>query len=335
MKIPAPLRVVGSILKSTVVEWYDDDASRLAASLAFYTTLSLAPLLLVAISIAGIVFGDEAARGHVSTEVGGLVGATGAEAIETILANAQDTSQGVFAAVVGAVVLLFGASGVFAELQAAMDKIWEVKPKDGRGVWGVVRDRFTSFTMVLGVGFLLLVSLIVSAVMTAMTSRLNVALGAVALGAQILHIVVSLAMTTVIFALIFKVVPDAKIRWRDVWVGALATSVFFTVGKLLIGLYLGHSTVASTYGAAGSVVVILVWVYYSAQLLFFGAELTQVLTRRWGRVIEPADGAISIRQEPSLVPPAPGAPPAEPTPPGPIAGPPGRPSPRSSAPPRA
>jgi membrane protein len=330
MKIPAPLRVVGSILKSTVVEWYDDDASRLAASLAFYTTLSLAPLLLVAISIAGIVFGQDAARGHVSTEVGGLVGATGAEAIETILANAQDTSQGVFAAVVGAVVLLFGASGVFAELQAAMDKIWEVKPRDGRGVWGVVRDRFTSFTMVVGVGFLLLVSLVVSAVMTAMTSRLNVALGAVALGAQILHIVVSLAMTTVIFALIFKVVPDAKIRWRDVWVGALATSVFFTVGKLLIGLYLGHSTVASTYGAAGSVVVILVWVYYSAQLLFFGAELTQVLTTRFGREIEPSDNAISLRNAP----PAPGpAGTGAKTPQAPAPGAPDRPAPRSPAPP--
>jgi membrane protein len=334
MKIPSPLRELWSILKATVVEWYDDDASRLAASLAFYTTLSLAPLLLVSIAIAGLVFGEDVARGHVSTEVGGLVGERGAEAIATILENAKDTSQGVVAALVGAVVLLFGASGVFAELQAAMDHIWEVKPKEGRGVWGVVRDRFTSFTMVVGVGFLLLVSLVVSALMSAMTSRLNVALGAVALVAQIIHIVVSLGMTTVIFGLIFKVVPDAKIRWRDVWIGAFATSIFFTIGKLLISLYLGRSTVASTYGAAGSVIVILVWVYYSAQLLFFGAELTQVLTRRWGRVIEPADGAISIREEPSLVPRSPRRPPASLTPPGPIAGPPEQPPPRASAPPR-
>jgi membrane protein len=335
MKIPSAIRELWSILKSTVEEWYDDDASRLAASLAFYTTLSLAPLLLVSIAIAGLVFGEDVARGHVSTEVGGLVGERGAEAIATILENAKDTSQGVIAALVGAVVLLFGASGVFAELQAAMDIIWEVKPKEGRGVWGVVRDRFTSFTMVVGVGFLLLVSLVVSALMSAMTSRLNVALGAVALVAQIIHIVVSLGMTTVIFGLIFKVVPDAKIRWRDVWIGALATSIFFTVGKLLISLYLGRSTVASTYGAAGSVIVILVWVYYSAQLLFFGAELTQVLTRRWGRVIEPADGAISTREEPSLVPRAPRTPPASLTPPGPIAAPLEQPSPRGSAPPRA
>jgi membrane protein len=321
MKIPSLLRETWSVLKCTVIEWYDDDASRLAASLAFYTTLSLAPLLLVSIAIAGIIFGEDVARGHVSTEAGGLVGERGAEAIATILENAQDTSQGVVAAI----------SGVFAELQTAMDAIWEVKPKEGRGVWGVVRDRFSSFTMVVGVGFLLLVSLVVSALMTAMTSRLNTALGAVALVAQILHIVVSLGMTTVIFALIFKVIPDAKIRWRDVWIGAFVTSLLFTIGKVLIGLYLGRSTVASSYGAAGSVVVILVWVYYSAQLLFFGAELTQVLTRRWGRRIEPSDGAVSIREEPRLVPAA--TPPVEVTPTGPIAGPLDRRSPRGSAPP--
>lgn len=332
MKIPSLLRETWSVLKSTVMEWYDDDASRLAASLAFYTTLSLAPLLLVSIAIAGLIFGEDVARGHVSTEAGGLLGERGAEAIATILENAKDTSQGVVAAIIGAVVLLFGASGVFAELQTAMDAIWEVKPKEGRGVWGVVRDRFSSFTMVVGVGFLLLVSLVVSALMTAMTSRLNTALGAVALVAQVLHIVVSLGMTTVIFALVFKVIPDAKIRWRDVWIGAFVTAVLFTIGKVLIGLYLGRSTVASSYGAAGSVVVILVWVYYSAQLLFFGAELTQVLTRRWGRRIEPSDGAISIREEPRLVPPA-AAPPVEVTPTGSIAGSPGRPSPRGSAPP--
>jgi membrane protein len=283
MKIPSLLRETWSVLKCTVIEWYDDDASRLAASLAFYTTLSLAPLLLVSIAIAGIIFGEDVARGHVSTEAGGLVGERGAEAIATILENAQDTSQGVVAAIIGAVVLLFGASGVFAELQ------------------------------------------------TAMTSRLNTALGAVALVAQILHIVVSLGMTTVIFALIFKVIPDAKIRWRDVWIGAFVTSLLFTIGKVLIGLYLGRSTVASSYGAAGSVVVILVWVYYSAQLLFFGAELTQVLTRRWGRRIEPSDGAVSIREEPRLVPAA--TPPVEVTPAGPIAGPLDRRSPRGSAPP--
>jgi membrane protein len=332
MKIPSPLRETWSVLKSTVIEWYDDDASRLAASLAFYTTLSLAPLLLVSIAIAGIIFGEDVARGHVSTEAGGLVGERGAEAIATILENAQDTSQGVVAAIIGAVVLLFGASGVFAELQTAMDAIWEVKPREGRGVWGVIRDRFSSFTMVVGVGFLLLVSLVVSALMTAMTSRLNTALGAVALVAQVLHIVVSLGMTTFIFALIFKVIPDAKIRWRDVWIGAFVTSLLFTIGKVLIGLYLGRSTVASSYGAAGSVVVILVWVYYSAQLLFFGAELTQVLARRWGRYIEPSDGAISIREEPTLVPAA-ATPPVEVTPAGPIAGPLDRRSPRGSAPP--
>jgi membrane protein len=294
MKIRQTARNAWSILTATVNEWFEDQALRLAASLAFYTVLSLAPLILITIAIAGIFLGEEAARGHLSTEISGLIGVAGAEALESILQHAQSSSQGVPAALFGAVVLLFGASGVFIELQETMNSIWEVAPRPGRGWRGLLRDRFVSFSMVVGVGFLLLVSLVVSAVMTAMASRLNDALGNTAYVAQFFHIVISLGITTGIFALIFKMVPDVEIGWRDVWLGAAVTAVLFSVGKLLIGLYIGSTSVASTYGAAGSVVVILIWVYYSAQVLFFGAELTQVWTRRLGRPIRPRKNPVPM-----------------------------------------
>jgi len=296
MTVPPQLRAIGAVLRATVVDWLDDDAPRLAASLAFYTTLSLAPLLLLCIAIAGLAVGEDVARGHVSTEAGNLLGEKGAEAVATVLTNAQDTAQGIVATVVSIVVLLFGASGVFGELQTAMDIVWEVKPKEGRGVWGLLRDRFVSFTMVVGVAFLLLVSLVISAMLASVTSRLDGAFESVPVVVSIVNVVVSLAVTTGLFALVFKVIPDADVRWRDVWGGALATAVFFMIGKELIGLYIGHSSVASSFGAAGSVVVVLVWVYYSAQLLFFGAELTQVLARRRGRHFEPSANAVSTAE---------------------------------------
>ena len=311
MKVHRAVTNVWSVLRATVDEWFDDKASRLAASLAFYTVLSLAPLILIVLAIAGVFLGEEAARGHLSTEISDLGGPTGAAAIEAILENAQDKSSGIGAAVLGTAILLFGASGVFGELQEAMDSIWEVAPAPGRGVWGVIRDRFTSFTMVVGVGFLLLVSLVVSAVMTAMASRMNAALGNTAIVAQVFHVLISFGMTTGIFALIFRVVPDAEIQWRDVWFGAAVTAALFSVGKFLIGLYLGSSSVASAYGAAGSVVVVLVWVYYSAQVLFFGAELTQVWATRFGRRIQPRKGAVYMpRPVPGVTTVDPGCPPS-------------------------
>jgi membrane protein len=296
MTLPACLRAVGAVLRDTAVDWFDDDAPRLAASLSFYTALSLAPLLLLCISIAGLAVGEDVARGHVSTEAGGLLGEKGAEAVATVLANATDTSQGVLATMVSVVVLLFGASGVFGELQTAMNIVWEVKRKDGGSVWGLVRERFVSFAMVGSVAFLLLVSLVISAVLTAVTNRLDAAFESVPTMLRVFNILVSLAVTTGLFALVFKVVPDAEIRWRDVWGGALATAIFFMVGKELIGVYLGHSTVASSFGAAGSVVVVLVWVYYSTQLVFLGAELTQVLARRRGHSFAPSPNAVSTAE---------------------------------------
>lgn len=270
---------------------------RLAAALAFYTLLSLAPMLVLAVSVAGLAFGEEAARGEILGQLQTMIGLEGAAAVQSVLAHAQAPESGIVGTVVGGGVLLFGASGVFGELQDSLNVIWEVQPKPGRGIKGFLRDRFFSFTLVLGVAFLLLVSLVISAALAAIgavfSSRLP---GGEALW-QVINVLVSLATVTALFALIFKIVPDVSIHWRDVWIGAFVTAVLFTLGKLAIGLYLGRSSVASPYGAAGSVVVLVVWVYYSAQILFFGAEFTQVYARRFGSRIVPTKNAAPITAE--------------------------------------
>ena len=285
-----------SLLKETISDWSDDSAARLAAALAYYTLLSIAPMVVLAVAIAGLAFGDEAARGQISQQIGAVVGGQAAEAVEAIARNARAPDTGVLSSVLGVIVLLFGASGVFGELQSSLDTIWEVQPKPGRGILGVIKDRFFSFTMVLGVAFLLLVSLVLSTALSALGRYLSGALPGGAMLWTALNFVLSLGLITLLFALIFKVVPDAEIRWRDVWVGALVTAALFTVGKLLIGLYLGRSTFASSYGAAGSVVALVVWVYYSSQIVFLGAEFTQVYARRFGSRIKPSDNAVPAEQ---------------------------------------
>ena len=282
------------IVKTTFADWNADKAPRLGAALAYYTALSLAPLLLVIIGIAGLVFGDEAARGQIVGQLQGLIGTDGANAIEEVLAHARTPSAGVIASVVGVVTLLVGASGVFGQLQDALNTVWEVEPKPGRGIVGLVRDRFLSLTMVLGTGFLLLVSLVITAGVAAAGETLRGFSPALEAVAHVVVAIVSFVVVTVLFALIFKFLPDAEIRWRDVWVGALATGLLFVVGKFGIGLYLGHASIGSAYGAAGSFVVVLVWVYYSAQILLFGAELTQVFAKRRGGEIRPAPDAVRI-----------------------------------------
>lgn len=292
------IRAIGTILSETASDWMDDKAMRLAAALAFYTLLSIAPLLILAVSVAGLVFGDEAARGGIAQELQGVLGSEAAKAVETLLANASTPSSGVIGTIVGIAVLLFGASGVFGELQDALNTIWEVKPKPGRGVRGFIRDRFFSFTMVLGVAFLLLVSLVLSAVLGALGGYFSSHLPGGEVLWQVVNFVISFVAIAALFALIFKYVPDVKIGWHDVWIGAAATALLFTLGKLAIGLYLGRSSIASPFGAAGSVVVLVVWVYYSAQILFFGAELTQVCARRFGSRVVPADNAVAVADLP-------------------------------------
>jgi membrane protein len=288
-----------TILKQSGKNWLGDNATRLAAALAFYTILSIAPLFLIAIAIAGAVFGEEAATGALTDQLRGLLGDAGAEVARTTVQNADRPSAGVVATVVGVVALLFGASGVFGELQGSLNTVWDVKPKPGRGVWGVVRDRFLSFGMVLVVGFLLLISLVISTLLAAIGDHLTGLAPGVPVLMQVANFIISFLFVTGLFALIFKFLPDAKVAWRDVWFGAAVTAVLFTVGKYAIGMYLGKAGVVTPFGAAGSLVAFVVWVYYSGLIVFFGAELTQATAEFAGRRIEPTANAIPADKEES------------------------------------
>jgi membrane protein len=295
--VRAQAKSVFELIKEAGSDWLDDKAPRLAASLALYTLMSLAPLLILAVSVAGFMFGDDAARGQIADQLSGVLGEKGALAVQAILANAKAPSSGVFGTVIGLALALFGASGVFGELQGTLNAIWDVDSRPGRGLWGFVRDRFFSFTLVLGVAFLLLVSLVLSAALAAIGTYFSHALPGGAAVWQVLNYLISFGVTALLFAMIYKAVPDVTIQWRDVWVGAIATAVLFTLGKLAIALYVGRSTVASPFGAAGSVVALVVWVYYSAQILFFGAELTQVYARHHGSRIEPTKNAVRVQRK--------------------------------------
>ena len=286
-----------SLLKQTASEWMEDDAPSLGAALAYYTVFSLAPLMTIAIAIAGFFFGKEAAQGQIFDELRGLLGEEGGKAVQEMVqsANAQPTA-GVVATVISVIMLLFGASGVFGQLQASLNAIWGVKAKPGRGVLGLIKDRLLSFGFTLVVGFLLLVSLLLTAGMALMADWIGGLMPGSEALAYILNIVLSLSMITLLFATIFKFLPDAKIAWHDVWIGAFLTALLFTIGKFALGIYLGKSGVASSYGAAGSLIVLLLWVYYSSQILFFGAEFTQVYANRFGSRVAPADNAVPVQQ---------------------------------------
>lgn len=290
------LKVAWWLLKETVTQWSDDQAARQAASLALYTLLSIAPMLVIAIAIAGAVFGEEAARGQISQQVGALVGAEAGNAIQALVANARAPSEGIVSTVIGLAVLLFGASGVFGELQAALNHIWEVKPKPGRGIKGFIHDRFFSFTMVMGVAFLLLVSLVVSAALATLGEHYKDLVPFPGLW-QVLNITVALGVSTVLFGLIFKLVPDAQTAWKDVLIGGFVTALLFSVGKIALAWYVGRSATTSPFGAAGSLVALIVWVYYSAQILFVGAEFTQVYASRLGSRIEPKPNAVRVHEQ--------------------------------------
>jgi len=278
-------------------EWSNDKASRLAAALSYYAAISLAPLLILLIGIAGLVFGREAAAHQIASQIQGLVGQESAQVIQDIITQANKPSTGIISTIIGTVVLLFGASGVFGALQDGLNTIWEVAPKPGRGFFGIIKDRFLSLAMVVGVGFLLLVSLVISAGLAAFGKYVGGVLPLHWLVLAIINALVSFLVIAVLFALIFKVLPDVEIGWNDVWIGASITSLLFTIGKFAIGLYLGRASVGSAYGAAGSLVVILIWIYYSSQILFFGAELTQVYANELGSRIRPARGAVPVTNE--------------------------------------
>lgn len=285
------------LLRQTFRDWSEDKAPQLGAALAFYTALSIAPLLVILLGVAAFFFGAEAASGRILDEMRSMVGEDGAEALAEMIASADRPTEGTLATVLSVITLLFGASGVFGQLQSAMNTIWEVEPKPGRGLWGLIRDRFLSLTMVLGSAFLLLTSMIVSAALAAMGTLLDRLPDSLHWAAQGIHVGASLAVLTLMFAMMFKFLPDVKIGWRDVMLGAAVTAVLFTVGKFAIGMYLGHSAMASSYGVAGSFVVLLVWVYYSAQIFFFGAELTQAYANGFGSKIVPSENAEPVTEE--------------------------------------
>jgi membrane protein len=285
------------LLRQTFTEWNEDKVPRLGAALAFYTALSIAPLLVLLLRVAAIFFGDEAARGEIETQFHSLIGQEGASAVQEMLENASKPQSGIVATVLSIATLLFGASGVFGQLQDSLNTIWEVAPKPGRGILGFLRDRFLSMAMVMGVAFLLVVSLVVSTGLAALggyTLQLPESLKIVS---WVVNLVVSLAVFTGVFAMMFKFLPDVKIAWKDVWLGAFITAILFAIGKFAIGLYLGQSALASSYGVAGSLIVLLVWVYYSAQIMFFGAEFTQVYANRYGQRIRPSENAQPVTEE--------------------------------------
>jgi membrane protein len=272
---------VWSLLSTTFGDWYEDRAQRMGAALAYYTIFALTPGLVIVMALAGYLLGP-GAESRIMEQIHELIGAQGAKAVEATVLSARTTSPGTAGIAAALLTLVFGLWGVFGELQDGLNTIWGVTPKPGRRLVDMVKARFWSFTLVVGIGFLLLVSLIVSAWLAALGTYVSYLLPAPAWALETLNFLISLAVITGAFAVIFKLLPDVKIAWRDVWLGAAATSLFFTAGKVLIGLYLGKSAVASAYGAAGSLVVIVVWVYYSAQILLFGAEFTKVWTKRRG-----------------------------------------------------
>jgi membrane protein len=273
----------------------------LGAALAYYTILSMAPLIVVVIAVIGLAFGEQAARGQILNQIEGMVGHEGAQAIQTVVANANQPKSGIVATLLGLITLFLGASGVFVELRDSLNKIWEVPPRPGAGIWATVRERFLSFGMVLAIGFLLLVSLVLSAAIAAASTFLN---GLMPIPGWVLHAVnsaLSLVVFTGMFAMIYRFLPDTTITWRDTFLGAAFTAILFTVGKLAIGLYLGNAGISSTYGAAGSLVVVLVWVYYSAQVFFFGAEFTHVYAIREGSHAADVHGGDAVVTVPASV----------------------------------
>ena len=286
--MPVTIKSIWGLLKTSGSEWSKDKSPRLGAALSYYTIFAMPPLFMIAIFIASLVFDATSVRTQMFSEVGGLIGKKSAEAIQAAMSAQYETSKGLVASIIAVVSLLVSSTGHFIEFQDALNTVLGVETKPGRGVSGFVRTRLLSFAMVVGIGFLLLVSLIVSAALAAFSKYVNDLFPSMGVLSVIASDLVAFGVITVLFAMIYKVLPDVKIAWRDVWIGAAVTSLLFTLGKFLLGWYLGRSSTITAYGAAGSVVLVLLWVYYSAQILFFGAEVTKVYANRFGAHMQPA-----------------------------------------------
>lgn len=302
-RLPLPLRLFWAAIQG----WSKDNVPRLGASLAYYTLFAISPVLIIAIAIAGAAFGEEAVRGQVVGEIDQLIGRQGAEAVQTLLQGAHQDTTSTTAVIIGTLTLIVAASGAFLELQHALNTIFRVKSDPQKsGIVRMLLNRLRSFGMVVSIGFLLLVSLIVSAALSALSARMQQSIPGGPTLWKVIDTIVSLGVVTLLFAMVYRFLPDVRLAWRDVWTGAFVTSVLFSIGKYLIGLYLGQSSVASSYGAAGSVVVLLMWVYYSAQVLLLGAEITRVYAEhRRGRAPPPNHLARRDAQAHPSAPPAP------------------------------
>jgi membrane protein len=280
------VRAMGQLLAEAGKKFWSDRGPRLGAAMAFYTALSLSPLLVVVVAIAGFVFGAQAARGELVAQLRDTVGVEGATVIEKLVAKSASPAHGVIATVIAIVLLLFGASGIFAELQSSLNTIWRVPGKtSSHGIWSVVKGRLLDFAMVCASSLLLLISLVGSAVLSAVSHAADWLPG-ISLLTQIANFVVTFGILVLLFAMIFQWLPETDLAWSDVWVGAAVTAFLFSIGKYLIGLYLARATVGSAYGAAGAFVILLVWIYYSTQIVLFGAELTYVYARRFGHGLD-------------------------------------------------
>jgi len=278
-----------ALVKGAAAAWIDDYAPSMGAALSYYTVFSLAPMLLIVIGIAGLAFGEEAARGEIFVQLRGLMGQDAAQAVEGLLTSVSKPAQGVAATVFGIVLALIGATTVFGELQDALDRIWRAPARDKTsGLWGLLRARLLSFGMILGIAFLLMVSLVLGAVIAALGKWWGGAFGDWETLLQVVNLLVGFALTTGVFAMIYKMMPRVQVRWHDVWLGAIVTALMFTIGKFLIGLYIGKSGVASGFGAAGSLIIVFIWVYYSAQIFLLGAEFTWVYAKTFGSMREQA-----------------------------------------------
>jgi membrane protein len=286
-----------ALVKHTATEWIDQGLSRMGAALAFYTLFAIAPLFIIVLAIAGLWFGEAAARRELFSQVSGLVGSEGGDAIQALISAANRPKTGAWATVIAVVTLFVGATGVFVQLQDALNSIWGVRRAPGRGLRNFIKDRLLSFALIVGIGFLLLVSLVLSAGLSALGKYMGGLLPVQETLWQGINFVVSFGVITLLFAMIFKLLPDVKIAWRDVWIGAMLTALLFNLGKFLLGLYLGRSSVTSAYGAAGSLVIVLLWVYYSAQILFFGAKFTQLYASQYSSHLEPAPGTGTVLLE--------------------------------------
>ncbi len=277
------LAQIWKLIKTAAQSWSDDYAPSMGAALSYYTLFSIAPLLLIVISIAGLVFGQDAARGEIFGQLNGFMGSEAAAAIQGLLESVNKPAQGAFATIIGVILVLIGATSVFGELQDAMDRIWRAPARhQTSGIWGLLRARLLSFGMILSVGFLLMVSLVMEAMLSALSRWWSPLFTGWETMAQVINTVASFGLTMLAFAMIYKIMPRVKIDWRDVWIGAGVTAFLFTAGKFLIGFYIGRSGVVSGFGAASSIVIVLIWVYYSAQIFLVGAEFTWVYAHTFG-----------------------------------------------------